>query len=109
MYKFLGVDSEFTPSNLAKRYNKGGLYRSNFITNFIFKQGKIKSFLKKVIPISSWVKSIKNSIISIYHYKADPIDVDVENELVKIFKKEVDDLTKIGVDTSTWNKKFFDK
>lgn len=109
VYKFLEVDPEFTPSNLAKRYNKGGLYKKNFVTNFIFKQGKIKTFLKKVIPISSWVKSIKNRIISNYHYKADPIDVDVENKLVKIFKKEVDNLTKIGVDTSTWNKNFFNK
>jgi hypothetical protein len=109
VYKFLGVDSEFTPKNSSNRYNKGGLYKKNIITNFIFKQGKIKTIFKKIVPISPWMKAIKNSLISNYHYNAAPIDEKTENKLVKLFKKEVYNLTKIGVDTSMWNKKFFDK
>ena len=109
VYKFLGVNSEFVPSNSDNRYNKGGLYKKNLITNFIFKQGTIKTILKKVIGISPWMKAIKNTIISNYHYQASPIDIDTENKLVKLFKKEVINLTKIGVDTSMWNKKFFNK
>ena len=109
VYKFLEVDSKFTPKNSNNRYNKGGLYKKNIITNFIFKQGKIKTIFKKIVPISPWMKAIKNSLISNYHYKAAPIDEKTENKLVKLFKKEVYNLTKIGVDTSMWNKKFFDK
>ena len=109
VYKFLEVDSEFTPNNSNNRYNKGGLYKKNIITNFIFKQGKIKTIFKKIVPISPWMKAIKNSLISNYHYKAAPVDEETENKLVKLFKKEVYNLTKIGVDTSMWNKKFFDK
>jgi len=109
VYKFLEVDSEFTPNNSNNRYNKGGLYKKNIITNFIFKQGKIKTIFKKIVPISPWMKAIKNSLISNYHYKAAPVDQETENKLVKLFKKEVYNLTKIGVDTSMWNKKFFDK
>ena len=109
VYKFLGVDSEFTPKNSEQRYNKGGLYKKNIITNFIFKQGKIKIILKKIVPISPWMKSIKNRLISNYHYKPSPIDEETENMLVKLFKKDVNSLAKIGVDTSMWNKKFFDK
>ncbi len=109
VYKFLEVDSEFTPKNSKNRYNKGGLYKKNIITNFIFKQGKIKTIFKKIAPISPWMKSIKNSLISNYHYKAAPVDEETENKLVKLFKKQVYNLTKLGVDTSMWNKKFFDK
>ena len=109
VYKFLEVDSEFTPKNSNNRYNKGGLYKKNIITNFIFKQGKIKTIFKKIVPISPWMKAIKNSLISNYHYKAAPVDEETENKLVKLFKREVYNLTKIGVDTSMWNKKFFDK
>ena len=109
VYKFLEVDSEFTPKNSNNRYNKGGLYKKNIITNFIFKQGKIKTIFKKIVPISPWMKAIKNSLISNYHYKAAPVDQETENKLVKLFKKEVYNLTKLGVDTSMWNKKFFDK
>ena len=107
VYKFLGVNSEFIPSNLDNRYNKGGLYKKNLITNFIFKQGTIKTALKKFIGISPWMKTIKNNIISNYHYQASPIDIDTENKLIKLFKKEVINLTNIGVETSMWNKKFF--
>ena len=107
VYKFLGVNSEFIPSNLDNRYNKGGLYKKNLITNFIFKQGTIKTALKKFIGISPWMKTIKNNIISNYYYQASPIDIDTENKLIKLFKKEVINLTNIGVETSMWNKKFF--
>ena len=109
VYKFLEVDSEFTPNNSNNRYNKGGLYKKNIITNFIFKQGKIKTIFKKIVPISPWMKAIKNSLISNYHYKAAPVDQETENKLVKLFKKQVYNLTKLGVDTSMWNKKFLDK
>ena len=59
-----------------------------------------------MFPKKSW-KTIKNNIISNYHYQASPIDIDTENKLIKLFKKEVINLTNIGVETSMWNKKFF--
>ena len=70
---------------------------------------KSKFRIKSLIDPCYGMKSIKNSLISNYHYKAAPVDEETENKLVKLFKKEVYNLTKIGVDTSMWNKKFFDK
>ena len=106
-YRFLEVDDDFTPANFNNKYNKGGLYKKNTITNFVFRQGKIKSLIKKAFNITPWMKSIKNNIISRYQYKPDPIDSDLQNKLTKLFKKDVLKITEIGVDTSLWDDNFF--
>ena len=109
VYSFLDVNTKFTPSNINKKYNKGGLYKKNILTNFIFRQGKIKNIFKKVIKITPWMKNIKNKIISNYQYKPKPITIETENKLISIFRDDVLKITKMGVDTSTWNEKFFEK
>ena len=109
VYSFLDVNTKFTPSNINKKYNKGGLYKKNILTNFIFRQGKTKNMFKKAIKITPWMKNIKNKIISKYQYKPKPITIETENKLIGIFRDDVLKMTKMGVDTSAWNEKFFEK
>ena len=106
-YKFLNVNNEFVPKNLHNKYNKGGLYKKNIITNFVFKQASLKNLLKRVFNITPWMKNIKNKIISKYQYSPMPIAKELENKLVKVFKNDVLKVTKLGIDTSLWNDNFF--
>ena len=55
------------------------------------------------------MKNIKNKIISNYQYKPKPITIETENKLISIFRDDVLKITKMGVDTSMWNEKFFEK
>ncbi len=64
---------------------------------------------KKAIKITPWMKNIKNKIISKYQYKPKPITIETENKLIGIFRDDVLKMTKMGVDTSAWNEKFFEK
>ena len=107
VYKFLEVNGDFVPANFNDKYNKGGLYIKNTITNFVFRQGKIKSLIKKAVKVTPWMKSIKNKIISKYQYNPDPIELDLQKKLIKLFKKDVLKITEMGVDTSLWNDNFF--
>ena len=107
VYKFLEVNGDFVPANFNDKYNKGGLYKKNTITNFVFRQGKIKSLIKKAVKVTPWMKSIKNKIISKYQYNPDPIELDLQKKLIKLFKKDVLKITETGVDTSLWNDNFF--
>jgi len=108
IYKFLGANTEFTPKNLKKKYNKGGLYKKNIITNFVFKQGEIKNLFKRVFDISPWMKDLKNRVISNFHYKPKPIDTVLEKKLIKDFQNEVMKIKSLGINTSLWNNKFFE-
>ena len=82
-YRFLQVNDDFTPANFNNKYNKGGLYKKNLITSFVFRQGKIKTLIKKAVNVTPWMKSIKNKIISKYQYNPDPIELNLENKLVE--------------------------
>ncbi|MDA9356896.1 sulfotransferase [Flavobacteriaceae bacterium] len=108
-YRFLDVNAAFVPRNINNKYNKGGLYKKNIITNFVFGQGKTKSVLKKLVTLAPWMKTFKNKIISNYHYKPIPIDEELESTLIQTFKNDVIKITEMGVDTSLWNSKFFEK
>ena len=106
-YRFLQVNDDFTPANFNNKYNKGGLYKKNLITSFVFRQGKIKTLIKKAVNVTPWMKSIKNKIISKYQYNPDPIELNLQKKLIKLFKKDVLKITEMGVDTSLWNDNFF--
>lgn len=109
VFEFLNIDSNFIPKNLNNKYNKGGLYKKNIITNFVFKQGKIKTIFKRVVNISPWMKDLKNKVIGRYNYKPKPLEPKLEKKLVEEFKKEVTKLTSFGIDTSRWNNKFLEE
>ena len=106
VYKFLGVDEFYKSKKLKNRYNVGGIYKKNLITQFFFRQSKFKQLIKKLVPISPWIKDIKNNILKKHHYEAPKIDEKVETELIKVFSKDVNLLSKKGIDISSWNTKF---
>jgi hypothetical protein len=109
VYSFLDVDQNFVPSNYNNRYNKGGLYKKNLITNFIFGQGYVKGLIKKWISVRPWMKNIKNRFVSKFHYSAPILDRKVEQKLINLFKQDVLKITKLGVNTSLWNNGYFTK
>lgn len=107
VFQFLGVDTNFEPSNLNKRYNPGGSYKSNFITKLIFKDNSFKTAFKKRFPIPVWAKHLKQNIIKSYKVETVEISVEAEEYLVAAFKEDVNKLKTLNVDVSRWNTKYF--
>lgn len=106
-FRYLEVDETYKPQNIGKTYNPGGVYKSNFLTNLIFEQNKIRGFVKKTIPITPGMKHLKHRIISRYKKITPPIDEQAELYLSDVFIDEVRKLRQeFGIDTSSWNKNF---
>ena len=108
VYNFLDLNNQFVPKNIHNKYNKGGLYKKNIITKFVFKQSKLKNIFKRCFSITPWMKNIKNIIISRFHYKPEPISAGLQKQLIEVFKKDVINLTKLGICTKNWNRNFFE-
>jgi len=107
IYEFLEVDSSFLPKNLDKRYNPGGVFEENLITKFFFNQSKLRSFIKKVIPITPWMKHIKQKMIGKYKKTTPAIDEKSEDYLVDLLKNDVMNLNKeFHINIDDWNPKF---
>jgi len=102
-YEFLGVEPAFKPKSLTKKYNPGGAYTKNIITSIIFKPSTAKNILKKTVPIRPWMKDILNGISARYKKKPEKINNKTHNYLIDYFRKEVEKIKKLGVDTSRWN------
>ena len=48
IFKFLEVNVDFEPKSINEKYNPGGVYKSNFITKFFFRQSRLRSIIKRV-------------------------------------------------------------
>ncbi|MFD2917026.1 sulfotransferase family protein [Psychroserpens luteus] len=107
VFQFLEVDSDFKPSNLDKRYNPGGTYKSNFITKIIFKDNSFKTAIKKSFPIPVWLKHLKQRIIKKFKVETPEIDIKTETYLSEVFKDDVNKIKTLNVDVSKWNSKYF--
>lgn len=106
-YEFLGVDESFMPENLDRRYNPGGVFKENVITKFFFKQSKLRTIIKSLIPITPWMKHLKHKMINKYQEPAPTIDEKAEDYLIDLFKEDVIKLKEqYGIKTEFWNKKF---
>lgn len=106
-YKFLGVNENFSPENVDRRYNPGGVFKENIITKFFFKQSKLRTTIKSLIPITPWMKHLKHNMINKYQEPTPVIDEKAEDYLIDLFKEDVVKLNKeLGVKTEFWNKKF---
>lgn len=105
IYGFLEVRSDFLPNNLDTQYNPGGVYKQNAITKFIFRQSKLKSFVKRVIPLTPSLKKVKLKTIQRYKEPTPQIDPKAEAFLVDIFREDVSKLRIYGVKTEYWNDK----
>lgn len=89
LYKFLGVYANYKPQNLSKQYNPGGVYKENLITKLIFRQSGLRRFLKRYIPITPGMKSMKQSILKLYEKPKPEIDKQSEDFLIDYFKDDV--------------------
>ena len=102
-YEFLGAEPGFKPKSLNKTYNPGGEYKKNIITSIIFKPSLTKNILKRAIPIRPWMKDILNGISSRHKKSSEKINNKTQKYLINYFRKEVEEIKKLGVDTSRWN------
>lgn len=107
IFEFLGVDANFKPSNLDKRYNPGGTYKTNAVTKLIFKENSYKTAVKRVFPIPVWVKHVKQNIIEQFKTDTPEIETIAETYLIQAFKEDVHHLKNLGVDVSMWSSKYF--
>ena len=106
IYRFLGVDDRFNPESIHQKYNPGGLYKSNIITKFFFRQSKLRSLIKKIMPITPAMKKIKLKLIKNFKEETPQIDPKAEEFLIKHFKKDVQKLEKeFDIDLTLWNRK----
>lgn len=74
VYKFIGVSETYLPSNLNKSYNEGGVYKSNFVTDFFFQQSKARDIVRKIVPANKTMKHLKQKIIKNYKKETPEID-----------------------------------
>jgi len=89
LYKFLEVDANYVPKNLSKEYNPGGIYEDNLITKLIFRQSGLRRFLKRYIPITPGMKSLKQGVLKQFEKPKPEIDKQSEDILVEYFKDDV--------------------
>lgn len=110
IYQFLEVDESFIPKNINTTYNEGGLYKKNIWTKFVFEQSKGRSFIKKILPITSRMKRLKLKIIEKYKKPNPSIDENAEKYLANLFREDVMKLKKdFEINTELWNKKLSNK
>lgn len=107
VYSFLGVNPDFVPTNIDTHFNPGGAYRKNIVTKFIFRQSKLKTLIKKIVPLTPGLKQAKLKTIQRYKEETPRMDVKAENYLVDLLKDDVAKLKSFGVKTELWNDKFF--
>ncbi len=69
----------------------------------MFKPSLAKNILKKIIPVRPWMKDILNTISARYKKSPEKINDKTHKYLAKYFKKDVEAIKKLGVDTSSWN------
>lgn len=106
IYRFLGVNEEFIPLNLQFQFNPGGVYKQNPITKFIFRQSKLKTAVKRLIPLTPAMKKTKLRIIKRYKDETPSIDERCSTYLIERFKEDVNRLSQMGVKTAYWNQAF---
>jgi len=102
VYKFLEVDDTFKLKGNFNNFNKGGYYRQNIFTKIIFQPSILRNTIKKLIKPTPFLKIIIAKIANTFSKKPEKIDVESLKFLKKHFKKEVEKLETINIDTSKW-------
>lgn len=102
--EFLDVDARFTPQNLSKVFNKGGVYKQNPLTRLLLKPSGLKQFLQRIVG--------KNFAQKYKAYKAKTLAKSTEEKptipentlcyLKEFFKTDLEQLKALGVDTNKW-------
>ena len=102
VYKFLGVDNNFSFETTSKKFNVGGNYKKNFATKLFFQPSKFKNRIKRFIKPTSFLKIILTRLTSIYRLKPEKIDQNLIEELKNYFKNDVENLKTLDVNISNW-------
>lgn len=108
IFEFLEVDNKFIPDNLNSEYNVGGVYKINFVTSIFIKESRFRNFLLEKLPVLKKLKPYKSKILKTFQVPTPKIDADSETFLVNYFKEDVKKVKQLGIDVSSWNKKYFD-
>ncbi len=102
VYKFLGVDNNFSFETTSKKFNVGGNYKKNFATKLFFQPSKFKNRIKRLIKPTSFLKIILTRLTSIFRLKPEKIDQNLIEELKNYFKNDVENLKTLDVNISNW-------
>ena len=102
VYKFLGVNNNFSFKTISEKFNVGGNYKKNFATKIIFQPSKFKNRLKRFVHPTSFLKIILMRITSIFRSKPEKINQNLIDELKNYFKDDVENLKKLDVNISNW-------
>ena len=102
MYKFLEVDDTFKLKRKFNNFNKGGHFKENIFTKIIFQPSTLKNTIKKFIKPTPSLKIIISKIANIFSKKTQIVDDESLKYLKKYFKKEVENLETLNIDTSKW-------
>ena len=102
LYKFLEVDDNFKLKRKFNNFNKGGHFKENIFTKIIFQPSTLKNIIKKFIKPTPFLKIIISKIANIFIKKSKKIDPESLKYLKKYFKKEVEKLKTLNIDTSKW-------
>lgn len=106
VYDFLNIE-KIEPENIKQRYNSGGVYKKNFITDTILRQSKFRSVIKKLVPITPKMKNMKEKLIAKYQKPAPKISKEAEEYLVQQCKQDVQKLVdSYNININYWNKAF---
>ena len=109
IYNFLEVNENFRTQNIQREYNSGGVYKSNLVTNFFFRQSRLRSFIKKMIPITAEMKQMKQKILKYFKEETPEMKPEAEEFLIEYFKEDVENLKNdFDIDLTMWNKKLTD-
>jgi len=102
VYKFLEVDDTFKLKKKFNNFNKGGHFKENIFTKIIFQPSTLKNIIKKFIKPTPFLKIIISKIANIFSKKTQIVDDESLKYLKKYFKKEVENLETLNIDTSNW-------
>ncbi len=102
VYKFLEVDDTFKLNRKFNNFNKGGHFKENIFTKIIFQPSTLKNLIKKFIKPTPFLKIIISKIANIFSIKPQKIDDESLKYLKKYFRKEVEKLETLNIDTSKW-------
>ena len=102
VYKFLGVNNNFSFKIISEKFNVGGNYKKNFATKIIFQPSKFKNRIKRFVKPTSFLKIILMRLTSIFRSKSEKIDQNLIDELKNYFKDDVENLKKLDVNISNW-------
>ena len=102
VYKFLEVDDNFKLKRKFNNFNKGGHFKENIFTKIIFQPSMLKNIIKKFIKPTPFLKIIISKIANIFSKKTQIVDDESLKYLKKYFKKEVENLETLNIDTSKW-------